>query len=324
MNFTEIRLKLRHFIKKNRRLLLIIFLAWAVVFLINLLMKLNTDEPTATNTYEPHVSIMDSGKSTPKSLQEPIEEKIKNYVDACNEGNFEKAYNMLSEECKTYAFDNNIDNFLRHVRVKMPMPKKYYIQDYSETKYGNKKMYIYEVRYTDDFLATGLSNGEYSYIPEKYVFFKDSDGGLEMNVGDFLYHEDIKSISENEYLKIDVIDKIVDYETEKYNVRFTNRSDKTVVIADNQEVDEVLLILPQESRKLEGVEKLVLKPGETIEEEMIFSKYVDDGDVSQSIRFSSIRIMEKYSGTEENIPEETIKQEIDNAIKMSMEVKVEK
>ena len=39
--------------------------------------------------------------------------------------------------------------------------------------------------------------------------------------------------------------------------------------------------------------------------------------------FSSVRIMENYSGIE-NVDEETIKNEIDNAIKMSMEVKIAK
>ena len=323
MNFTELRIKIRNFIKKNRRLILIIVLLWLIIFLINLLLGFRKEEPVATTTYEPHVSVMDSSKSTPKSLQNPIEEKIKNYVDACNEGNFEKAYNMLSDDCKTYSFDNNIQNYVTHVKVKMPMPKKYFIQDYSETKLGNKSMYIYEVRYTDDFLATGLTNSNYSYIPEKFVFYRDSDGVLQMNIGDFLYHEDIKSISENEYLKVDVADKVVEYEIERYNVKFTNRSDKTIVISDNQEADEVLLVLPQETRKLEGVEKIVLKPGESLDKELTFSKYADDGDVSQSILFSSLRIMENYSGTED-VSEDIIKQEIDNAIKMSMEVKVDK
>ena len=35
MNFTELRIKIRHFIKKNRRLILIIVLLWLIIFLIN-------------------------------------------------------------------------------------------------------------------------------------------------------------------------------------------------------------------------------------------------------------------------------------------------
>ena len=47
---------------------------------------------------------------------------------------------------------------------------------------------------------------------------------------------------------------------------------------------------------------------------------MDDGDISQSLLFSSIRVMEQYSGTDE-IPKEVIQSEIDNAIsKFSMTV----
>ena len=323
MNFTEMRLKIRHFIKKNRRLLLIIFMLWAIAFLINLLIGLRKDELKPTTTYEPHVSVMDSSESTPKNMQEPIENKIKEFVDACNESNFEKAYMMLSDECKKYAFNDKLENFMIHVNVKMPLAKKYFIQNYSQTQYGKRKMYIYEVKYTDDLLATGLTNDKYRYTSEKFAFYKDDDGTMQMNIGDFLYYEDIKSISENEYLKIDVESKIVEYEIEKYSVRFTNRTDKTIVISDNAENNEVVLILPQESRKREEIKDIVLAPGEDLRTEMTFSKYSDDGDIAQSIKFSSVRIMEKYSGTE-NVDEETIKQEIDNSVKISMEVKVAK
>ena len=57
---------------------------------------------------------------------------------------------------------------------------------------------------------------------------------------------------------------------------------------------------------------------------MVFPKFVDDNDVSQSLLFSSIRVMEKYSGTdEETVSKETMQSEIDNAIsKFSMEIKL--
>lgn len=323
MNFTEMRLKIKHFIKKNRRLFIIIFLIWAIIFLINMLLGLRKVEPTATTTYEPHVAVMDSSKSTPKSMQKPIEEKIKEYVESCNDGNYEKAYSMISEECKKYEFNDSIGNFMRHVYVKMPLPKKYFIQDYSLVQHGSRKMYIYDVKYTDDYLATGLTNDEYKYSSEKFSFYKDNDGNMQMNIGDFLYYSDVKKISENEYLKIDVESKIVEYEVERYNIRFKNKSNYTIVVSDNYENNEVILKLSEEVRKREETSNIVLKPGEEFNTEATFSKYSDDGDDSQSIMFSSVRIMENYSGIE-NVDEETIKNEIDNAIKMSMEVKIAK
>ena len=42
-----------------------------------------------------------------------------------------------------------------HVLTKIPTPKIHAIQSYSKAKHNDKTMYIYEVKYIDDLLATG-------------------------------------------------------------------------------------------------------------------------------------------------------------------------
>ena len=132
----------------------------------------------------------------------------------------------------------------------------------------------------------------------------------------------VKEPVENEYLKIDIVDKVVNYSVETYKVKLTNRSNYTVVIADGQELNEVVLKLPHEVRVRSEITDIVLDPLESQELEFTFKKFADDGDESISLLFSSIRVMEKYSGTED-IPEEVIQSEIDNALsKFSMDVNV--
>ena len=320
MRFTELRLKIKRILRKYGKLISAIFIIWAIIFLINLMLKNKEKVPEATTTYEVHTSVIDSTASTPKSMQQPIEELINEYVGYCNEGNYQKAFNMLSEECRKYGFNNSVSDFMEHVLVKMPTPKKYAIQDYSNIKYGKTRLYIYEIKYTDDLLATGLTNSTYSYTSEKITFY-ESDDGLQMSAGDYVYYADIKSISENDYFKVDVVGKIVNYSIEKYKVILTNRSNYTVVVADGVENNEVILSLPNEVRKRSELGNIVLEPQKSTELIMTFPKFVDDGDTAKSLVFSSIRVMEKYSGVGEDIPEETIQSELDNAIsKFSMEV----
>lgn len=322
MNYTNLRLKFRHFIRRNKKIIFIVIMAWLIIFGINQYLKNRTIDLSPTYTYEAHSSVMDSTASTPKSLQEPIEDLIDEYIGYCNEGNYQKAFNMLSEDCKKYSYDNNVEKFMRHVLVKMPTPKKYSIQDYSNAIYNGNKIYIYEIKYTDDLLATGLTNSEYSFTSEKLTFYKNNNGDIEMNSGDYIYHADIKSISENEYFKIDVIDKIVNYSIETYKIKLTNRSNYTVVVSDGVESNEVVLVLPNETRNRSEINDIILKPQDSITIDFTFPKFIDDGDDSKSLQFSSIRVMEKYSGTED-VDEETIQSEIDNAIsKFSMEVVV--
>ena len=323
MNFTEFRLKFRRFFRANKRLFLIILIVWAIIFFINMILTNRPQEYLPTTTYEAHTPVIDTTNKTPKSLQDPIEEVINEYVGYCNEGNYQKAFDMLSKDCRKYEFNDNVVEFMEHVLTKLPTPKVHAIQSYSSAKYNNKEMYIYEVKYLDDLLATGLTNSEYKYTQENITFYENEDGDLEMNVGNYIYHTDIKSISENQYLKIDVVDKIVNYSIETYEVKFTNRSNYTVVVADGVEKDEVLLTLRNETRQSSELDNIVLKPNESMTVKFVFPKFVDDGDPSYSLMFPSIRVMEQYSGTDEEIPEEVIQSEIDNAIaKFSMEIVV--
>lgn len=321
MNFTDFRLKFRRFFRANKRLFLVIIIIWAIIFFINMILTNLPEKPVPTTTYEAHTSVI-SSSSTPNSMKDPIEDMINNYVECCNEGNYQKAFDMLSEDCKKYEFDNSIINFMDHVLTKIPTQKKHAIQSYSKVNRDNRTMYIYEVKYTDDFLATGLTNADYGYTQENMTFYK-KDNIIEMNVGNYMYHTDVKSISENEYLKIDVIDKIVHYSMETYEVKFTNRSNYTVVVADGEEADEVILALKNETRKSGALDNIVLSPKQSLTIRFEFPKFIDDNDISRSLMFPGIRVMEKYSGTE--VEDEIKKSEIDNAIaKFSMEVVVEK
>ena len=321
MNFTELRLKVRRFLRNNRRLIIVVLIVWAIIFLVNFIFKHRPEVLTPSTTYTMHTSVLDSTSSVPSQLSAQIEELISKYVEACNDGNYQKAFDMLSDECKEYAFNNDIQEFMRHVLTKMPTPKRYAVQDYSNTKFGKKTVYIYEVKFTDDLLATGLTGADYRYTTDKFMFSKNGDE-LEMNVGDYMYHEDIKAISENEYLKIDIVDKVVNYSIETYKVKLTNKSQYTVVLSDGAEADEIVLNLPNEYRTRSEVDNIVLLPGETQEVVMTFKKFADDGDDSLSLTFALVRVMEKYSGTD-GVSEETVQNEIDNAIsKFSMSVNV--
>ena len=279
MEFTDLRLRLRHFFKKYKKVILIILISWIIIIAINHFLKGYTPEPEPQTTYEPHKSVMSDTSSTPISLREKIEDLIDEYVNYCNDGNYQQAFDMLSEECRKYEYNDDINMFKEHVLIKMPTNVKYCIQDYSNSNLDGLDLYVYEVRYLNDIMATGLTGEKYEYTVEKYSFYEDKKGNIQMGTGNYIYHKDVKKISENEYLKIDVIDKVANYSAEFY----------------------------------------ILKPNESKTITCDFQKFSDDGDASDRIVFSAIRVMENYSGSDAN---EDIKQsEIENAIsKFSMDV----
>lgn len=316
MNFVDLRLKIKHFFRKNKKIIFVIVIVWLFIFFINQVLKLYTPEPEIEDTYEPHVSVIDSSQKVPEKYQTNIEDLIEEYVSYCNNNDFDKAYNMLSKDCKEYAYPT-YEDFIDHLKIVMYTPKKYSIQNYSNLD----DMYIYSISYTDDFLATGLTNTEYSYTEEKMAFKENEDGQLEMSVGNFIKHENINLSTENEYLKINVKDRIVNYATEEYTVRFTNRTNYDIVISDYVEENEITLSLSNEVRGAEQHEDIVLGSNETKDVKIIFSKYVDDNDSSNFINFNNIRVLEDYYG--EFSENTVIEDKIINAIaKFSMNVAV--
>ncbi len=320
--FTDMRIKFLHFIRKHKKIVFIIICIWAIVFIINLFLKNYEPEPELQTTYTPHTSVMDTKSSVSKSTSEPIEQMIEEYVKNCNEANWQKAFDMLSDACKEYSFQNDIKEFMKYVYTKMPTEKRYAIQDYSND--GNT--YIYQIKYTDDLLATGLTNSVYQYTEEKMVFKRQKDGSIEMAVGNFVDFGEIKNISENDYVKVDVKSVIKYYSTEVYNVKITNRTQNTIVFADGQEKNEIQLNLKssdaRDRMEAQNEDGIILGPNESKNITLSFQKFYDNKDDSQSITFGAIRVMEKYSGTE-NVSEEVIQSEIQNAIaKFSVNIPV--
>ena len=308
MNLTDLRLKIRHFFRKHKIAILVVILIWLVVFAFNQLMKIRPKSEKRTTTYAPTVSVMDNNSKVPTKVATKIESLIAQYVEYCNNGDFDKAYNMLSDDCKKYAYESDFSKFQKHVLKKMPTPKQYSIQDYS----NENDRYIYQVRYFEDFISTGLTNSDYGYTEEKMIFTK-SGSDLYMATGDFVdYRTYNDATQETDYIRIEVLGNLVSYDNEKYTVKFKNKSDNYIVISDSQVSNEISISLKNEIRRPENSQFILLGPRQEREATFEFIKYYDDNDNVSSLNFNSIRVLKSYyslSGTDEEI-----EQAIANAI----------
>ena len=310
---TNIRSKIIKFLKKNGRIIGTVLIIVLVIYGINAMFRNYRNNNTPTTSYEPEVAVLSSEKM-PTKVQKTTEDFIAEYVEYCNNGEYEKAYNMISDDCKNNYF-LNFSNYKEYVQNKFYTKRKYSVQSYS--KYNDK--YIYNLRLFDDFMATGLTNSTYRFQEEKITASYDENNKIVFCVGNFIAKETMEGVQENDYLKVDIVDRILCYNYEKYTVRFTNRCDHTVVIQDgNAGEEEVLLDVGQDYRGNENslLQKIILRPGESKEVPLLFRKFFDDNNESKSIVLNNVRIMDNYTG---NV--ETAAQEIDNAIdKLSITV----
>ena len=274
---------------------------------INFILKYYKGPQIPTTSYKPHTAIMDNTE-VPKKDQESIENLIHEYIEYCNNKDYEKAYNMLSDECRENLYPT-IDDFKLYIDKIFDEKKIYTIQNYSNV--DNK--YIYEVNIFEDILATGLTGKEdLRMYSEKFVITKENNK-LSLAVRNFIGNTENHQIYEDNYIKVEITEVIQAYETQKYKVKLTNRTENTIVLADQTERYEIMLELNNENRNIENIPfgGIYLNPYETKEMEFEFVKFVDEEDQAKSMIFNAVRVLKSYSGLESKRQEE-----MDNAVNL--------
>lgn len=306
----RIRLKVNGFFRKNKNKIIIVIIIWAVVIAINQLLKYINDNKPPSTTYEPNKAVMDDS-TVPSRLQEPINEMISKFVGYCNDKDYESAYNMIDTECKEELYPT-IEEFKIYVDGKYQTKRIYNIQNFSNIG----KNYIYDVRILNDIMATGTNDGGYLYYEEKFVM-KDTKEGLKMAIGGFVDKEELNIVTEDEYLKFSINYRLIDYDSETYNVTITNRSQYPIILRDDSISDEIQLNLGTEKRtyKNETTNFIMINPRDEKTVELRFTKFVDDGSEPTHLIFNAVRVLESYTGN--------TTRDLDNAIdKYSLNIKL--
>ena len=309
------RVKLRHFIIKWRRPVLIIIIVLAVLIIIDRVLMRASKNPTKETTYTPNVPLLDSNAGEiPKKVSNEFENFIDKYVNYCNNRNYVEAYNMISDDCKENFFGNSFNSFKSYVQQKFTTTKRYAIQDYSNLE----DAYIYNVKIFDDYLATGLTGQTYRYQEEKFMITYDKDDNLVINVGNYMGSRPLNYMASNEYILAEVTNVIEKYSFASYTLKITNRTNYIIVVKDGlADATEVGLAVGEELRGTNDNDiKIILDPGESKTVNLAFPEFYDSGLEPKGIVLDAVRVMENYTGSLE-----TADEEIENAVdKFSMTI----
>ena len=303
--FTNLRISIRNFIKKHKNKLILILIAWIVIIVVNYMLANWKIEDTLITTYTPHEPIIETGEEVPKDLQEKINALIDEYIGYCNSKEYEKAYNMISQECRQAVYPN-INEFISYVNYVFKTEKIYNIQNYSN-KNGK---YFYRVRILDDILLTGLTNTDsVKYFEDRFVI-EEKKGQLILSVKEYVESKELEKVYEDKYMKIVVNKKTTMLEEEIYTMQITNRTENYLVIADNSYLTEVTLSTNAEELYIvnEKFGNIVLYPNSKITVEIPFLNFYDEGQIGNTINFKKVRILKNYTigQKEENEKEENI------------------
>lgn len=305
--WTNLRIRAMDFWKRNRKKILIAIIIWLVIIIINYIIKNMPEKISApSTTYTPHVTVLNS-EEVPEKYQEPIQNLVDTYFNYCNNKEYEKAYNLITEDCRKKMYPT-LEQFTGYVNEVFEGKQKIYnIQSYSIV--DNK--YIYNIRILDDILANGTTDGYY-YYEEKLILIEEN-GEMKLSIGEYIGEENPEVSIEDDYMEIKIVNKTVEYDTETYTIQFRNKTDKCIVILDNKQNNEVVLDLGGKSRQPINFagSRIVLYPNTMTTKEIVFSKYYDDGSTAQKIKFGAIRVLTNY-----NDQVGTTQEDLDNAVKL--------
>lgn len=301
--FTEFRLKIRKFFRKYRKIIIIVFVIWAIIFVIDKILKNQTEEPKLNTTIATHEEVLKSEYKVPEKLKEPIENTFYEYVLQCNKKNYDAAFALLAEDCRNNVFDGEVDNFKKYVDSVFNKEKRYSIQDYSN--YGG--FYIYNLKLIDDIIKTGLTNQEYAFYEEK-VALKQNGDKIELYIDNYMGAEELKKPFEDDNVKIRLESKVMFYGYEIYTIRITNKTEQDLVLYDGIVGNEIYFETGEEARVPSSIDKTMwMAPGETKTFKVTLSRFYDENAKVSNITFNKIRIMDNYTGEELTEEEETSK-----------------
>lgn len=292
ISWIDLRLKIRRFFRKYKRIIFVAIIIWLVIIAINYIIKNIDFEKIPYTTYEPNVAVMDNSK-VPTKLQEPISNIIEDFINACNNKSYEKAYNMLADDCREMKFGNEIDEFKTYVDTNFDRKKVHNIQDFSNLE----DTYIYNVKILDDVMATGMTDSAYSYYQEKFVI-RNTKQGLKLSILGYVQTENLDILAMDDNMRIKVVNKVINYDNELYEVEITNKTGDYILLYDGSLTNEIEINIGNQKRQMltdnrEGL--IILNPMETETIKMSFTKFADDGRTSRELIFNAIRVLNNYN-----------------------------
>ena len=234
---------------------------------------------------------MNEDKEVPKDLQEPINKIFNEYVNYCNNQEYEEAYNMLSEGCKKNLYPTQED-FEKYTKVVFDQKKIYNIQNYSV----NDNVYIYNLRILNDILATGLTDEKQLVYYEEKVAIENINDKLYLSIGGFIKEKKVEALFEDEYMKLTVDKVLVMDDREIYTMTVSNKSDYVLNIADTSKPQEIFIKMGSETRNVQELPMngVIVFPDQKRTYELTFTKWYDETEKTESIIFDTVYIIKEY------------------------------
>lgn len=243
-----------------------------------------------------------TGDKVPEAVSSVNKNLINTFVEYCNTGkgeDIEKAYNLLSDECKEVLYPT-LRDFVTNYYLKI----FYITRIYSlENWYTENNGVTYYIKYTEDVLATG--NAKSADTKSDYITIVSTNKGYRLNIGSYVGRTyDNETVGNmGAYITVNYIDMYIDYCI--VNVSISNNSTNTICF-DTKENVETVFLYDENNVKYNSFlneiedEEFVVKSGESNTLNIRFNKIYNPSRVIRGIYFSDIVLnYENYAANTE-------------------------
>lgn len=236
---------IRYFNQNKRKIIIgVAVIAFLIILLtiINSAIKQNRQKENidpndyaVTDLEKPDESII-SDVNLSEETAKINSEIIKSFVEACNNKNYEQAYNLLSAECKEVEYPTLQDfqnDYIKHI---MENSVSYQLELW--TVYDGYITYRVTF-YEGNLLQNGGIPPEENYVD--YITLLQEENKIKLNINKFVKREEINKSAKDRDIEIIINARNVYMDYEIYNITFKNYSEKSILINDGQDSNNMFI-----------------------------------------------------------------------------------
>ena len=196
--------------------------------------EVSSSNEIITTTYGNKDYSIISGETLKKEVANKNNSLIDNFINYCINGDVEKAYDLLSTNCKQKLYPSIEEFTNKYYKSVFENKAKYSAQAF----YTNNNCHTYEIVLTEDLLSTG--NIDATSI-EDYYTIVDDNGKQKLNINSYVTTEIINKSNEDNNIKIDVLSKDIYIDYEIYNLKVESKVGKSILLDSLEKTNGIYL-----------------------------------------------------------------------------------
>ena len=215
----------------------VILLIFATNNLIRQTLNQNNNQSSSSGNTTSKTESVITGAEISVETADQNENIISEFVQACNSGNYEQAYDMLTEECKQNQFASLelfIQNYCNNI---FTTHKTYTLELWQNTGIAC----TYRVLYiNNNILETGKFDTNSNI--EDYITIINNGKTSKLNINGFIYMQNINSSQNIQNIEITVQNRCVYRSYEEYELTVINNSSNTIRLSDGINSNDICLV----------------------------------------------------------------------------------